>query len=302
MKIRASIYTGNGTSQSFRFGLGKPAAIFVNGQLTATVFATTAMAADFTLPLAGAGGSFSGGITSIDSDGFTVGTDSRVNTSGSVYLCILLYDDGAGDLSVGSYAGTSSAHAITLAGTWSGTPNAVIVKVNASFGGWFATSDMPTGQALPFSNSTLTTQRITALGSGTFSVGTNQNTNTLGNNYYYIAMKNNVVFNVLVYAGDGNEGHSVTTAVRPDVAILKGNNAQFAIFRTQNCHGADGTYSIANTGQITDAITELDPTAILLGQSLTANASTINFYGLIFREALLLDLFNVYYAQLRGAS
>ena len=54
-------------------------------------------------------------IQSLDADGFTVGTDDKVNYSGINYYWVA-FKAGAGELKVSSYSGTGVAHSITGVG------------------------------------------------------------------------------------------------------------------------------------------------------------------------------------------
>ncbi len=90
-------------------------------------------------------GRFSNGIKSLDSDGFTLGTDGRVNTNADGYIAICIRDDGSGDFKVGSYSGNAiDNHAITGVGF---APIALFVKGNLGRTGCARFSTQPANKA-----------------------------------------------------------------------------------------------------------------------------------------------------------
>lgn len=84
---KASSYTGDGGSSRAITGLGfQPDLVFVKGQSTQfPVFRTPTNSGDNTSATEYNIANFAGGVKSLDSDGFTLGADSRVNTNSSVY-------------------------------------------------------------------------------------------------------------------------------------------------------------------------------------------------------------------------
>lgn len=84
-----------------------PDVVLVKRSFTSpAVIRTSAMSGDLSKPLTIAGALTANYIQAFGTDTFQVGTDFRVNENLRVYWFMALFDDGAGDLAVGSYAGS----------------------------------------------------------------------------------------------------------------------------------------------------------------------------------------------------
>lgn len=99
-------YKGNGTDNRIISGLSsRPGVVIIKGDTSqVAVMRTSSMMGDKTKPLVGSTGLKSNLIQSLDSNGFTVGNDSRVNKNGVDYYWIA-FREVAGDMKVGSYTG-----------------------------------------------------------------------------------------------------------------------------------------------------------------------------------------------------
>jgi len=106
-EMTAGTYTGTGASQSIAGLNFSPDIVFVLGNngdepvYKVSVVTPAAVAFSFT------GGNSTNYITALGSDGFTVGTDTRVNRSGDLYH-YLAWNETAGKIGVGTYTGTGA--------------------------------------------------------------------------------------------------------------------------------------------------------------------------------------------------
>lgn len=108
MRVKTGTYTGDGTGSRAITGLGfTPVCVFAV-KSGSEVYWKSPMSGANTLSLTN--GLLADRITSLDSDGFTVGTSG--NASGSSYFWIALGAD-ATVFFQSSYVGTGSAHSIT---------------------------------------------------------------------------------------------------------------------------------------------------------------------------------------------
>jgi hypothetical protein len=179
-------YTGNGTSKSVTgLGFSPEYAMVLPAGSTAAVQRMSAMTRTFTF---GADTGSTTGITSLDSNGFTVGNSTSVNSNAATYYYIAWNQD-VDEMATTSYTGTGASHSITGVGF---QPSFVMVHAN----------DTTTGRAGAMRSSALSgtasqlftataneSTGITALGSGSFTVGTSTSVNNNGTTYDYVAFK-----------------------------------------------------------------------------------------------------------------
>jgi hypothetical protein len=175
-------YTGNGTSQSVS-GLGfSPEYVMMlpaNNQRATQRMA--GMTATFQFD---ADAGIANGITSLDSNGFSVGSNNKVNTSGITYHYVAFNED-VDEMDTSSYSGTGASHSITGVGF---QPSYVIVRANANQAGAHRPSAVSGTGSQVFSAPDETTG-ITALQSDGFQVGTSATVNNNGTTYDYVAFK-----------------------------------------------------------------------------------------------------------------
>jgi len=129
------------------------------------------------------------GVTSLDSDGFSLGTDSQVNGSGTTYH-YAAFNQCSGDLSTSSYTGDgTSSRSVTGVGF---QPGYVIVRANDTVtarAGVHRPAALTGASSLNFSAASNISNGITGLQSDGFLVGSNAATNTSGVAYDYVAFK-----------------------------------------------------------------------------------------------------------------
>lgn len=149
--------------------------------LTSTVVGDNSLTFD-------AGAAVADTIQNVQSNGFQLGTNASVNTSGTEYVYTMMKAT-PGILAVGKYTGTGVAMPITGVGF---QPDIVIVKNQASaVGARLYTASMVTNaQTSQFMSNTATDATgITALGADGFTVSTGASVNNSGSTLHWIAMK-----------------------------------------------------------------------------------------------------------------
>jgi hypothetical protein len=176
-------YSGNGTSQSVS-GLGfSPEYVMMlpaNNQRATQRMA--GMTATFQFD---ADAGIANGITSLDSNGFSVGSNNKVNASGITYHYVAFNED-VDEMDTSSYSGTAASHSITGVGF---QPAYVIVRANGNRAGAHRASAVSgTGSQL-FDATANETTGITALQSDGFQVGASNTVNASGSTYDYVAFK-----------------------------------------------------------------------------------------------------------------
>jgi hypothetical protein len=128
-----------------------------------------------------------GGITSLDGAGFTLGSDASVNRNGTTYH-YATFNECAGEMEVSSYTGNGSAsRQITGVGF---QPDYAIVRADdtaTARNGVHRPAAIGGSGSLLFGNSLAITNGITALQSDGFQIGANAGTNASGVSYPYVA-------------------------------------------------------------------------------------------------------------------
>lgn len=176
-------YTGNGSSQSTT-GLGfSPEYVMMlpaNNQRATQQMAGMSATYQFD-----ADAGIANGITALNSNGFSVGNNNKVNQSGVTYHYVAFNED-VDEMDTSSYTGTGASHSITGTGF---QPDYMIVRANGNREGAHRASAISgTGSQLFSANANETTG-ITALQSDGFQVGTSNTVNASGSTYHYVAFK-----------------------------------------------------------------------------------------------------------------
>ena len=106
-EMTAGTYTGTGAAQSIAGLNFSPDIVFVLGDNGDEPVYKVGVGTPATVAFSFTGGDSTNYITALGSDGFTVGTDTRVNRSGDLYH-YLAWNETAGKIGVGTYTGTGA--------------------------------------------------------------------------------------------------------------------------------------------------------------------------------------------------
>lgn len=185
--IESGSYTGNGTdNRDVVTGLSfEPGFVYIKRLSTQL----ESMATD---TMAGNSVRFSGGaiagneIQALNSDGFQVGTSSRVNASSTTYYWLAIKKEASG-VSTGSYTGTGSAGLNVTSAAFEPL-FAIVFPIGTSYG-YIRQDTMTTTSSAPSTGTTWNANGITAMLSNGFTVGSSANINTNTSTYYYLAFK-----------------------------------------------------------------------------------------------------------------
>lgn len=279
--IKTGYYIGNGSAHSIT-GLGfQPDIIIIKSDTTAgqVVLKTKDMSGDSTAYLSGATANFTGGVTSLDSDGFTLGTSAQVNSASVVYQWTAILSNGASGISVGTYTGNGLDNRdITGLGF---QPDMVMVKGNTTQLGVWKSSSM-TGEVTEYFSATaeLASDGIQTLSSDGFQVGTNATVNSNTLIYYYIAVKNSSgLFNVGTYTGNNTDNREITgVGFKPNFVFVKQASTQVAIMRTDTEYG-DKSLAFTATAQAADQIQALSDDGFQVGLTNINTNATVYYYA-----------------------
>src|SRR5262249_40589871 len=151
---------------------------------TATILRTSTMAGDSSKPMVLDNALVGNQVQSLDADGFTVGSDRRVNNSGTTMFWTAWKADA--DLKVGTYTGNGATQNVPGLPF---TPDFVIVAAATARRAIMATSAAPAGRSFEFDSNVWFANNITSLNAGGFSVVHNAGlpyANESGVVYHYV--------------------------------------------------------------------------------------------------------------------
>lgn len=154
-------------------------------------------------------------VTAFTASGFVLGTDNQTNKLGVPYQFLAIQKEGSDlNFEVGSYTGNAVDNRNIALSTITGTP-AFVSVFGANVGSAFWYSNVHSAdRSQPWGNELATvTNRIQALGAGTFQVGTNAAVNANLIVYYYVAIREVAgLFEVLSYTGNATDNRTITGA------------------------------------------------------------------------------------------
>ncbi|MGB2693942.1 MAG: hypothetical protein WBD55_02005 [Dehalococcoidia bacterium] len=235
MRLATGSYVGNATDNRQITGVGfQPDVVFVKCDCGQTAVArTSTMSGDASKELNLANALQPDLVQSLDADGFTVGTSSRVNNSGqAIYWVAMKVGD---ELKLGTYVGDGTDNrSITGVGfqaEWVATlgdGNEAIFRT-ASFSG-DAASRIP--------GTSLLTDRIQAIEADGFQLGTNIDVNQSGTTYHYMAWNASANITQSTYVGDGLDNRGITgVGFQPSFVWVKRDSGNQAVWRPASAAG-----------------------------------------------------------------
>ncbi len=223
--IKIGSYTGTGAAKSvtglgFALNGGSHVMLLIKGGANLAQVGTAEMGSNKMQDITGATPA-TGRLTSYDADGFTLGTDAKVNANGTVYHYIAIYDSTGASFRTGTYAGNATGpRAITGLGF---SPDGLMIFDDLGDTGGWRTSDMATDSYLPYNGGALLTDRILSLDSGGFTVSFRNEVNGTGRNYYWAAFDTTAnLFKPITYTGNGSDSRDITgMGFQPDAVMVK---------------------------------------------------------------------------------
>lgn len=234
MKVAVGTYTGNGTSQSIT-GLGALAGtatlspalggviIKAPGSISSNdgngVIRLGTMTGDKTKDIFSIDSVYSNVITSLDADGFSVGSGGRGNTNGRTY-CYVAWEADDTDSSIGSYTGNGADNRVIPTGL-DDHDLVIIVAEHVFTRPVWRTTLMSGDVTMTFENDANLTNCIEDQAAGDFEVGTDGFVNANAQTYHFAAFKISDVLNVLTWTGNGADNRSITGAgFQPTFAVV----------------------------------------------------------------------------------
>jgi len=224
-EVLSGSYTGDGSDNRVITGLGfTPDVVIIKGDTTQNgVLRTYTMTGDFTKDLID-GTISSNRVQSLDAEGFTIGTDARVNSNGVTYHWIA-WAAGAGQMTFGLYTGNGTAgRNINDLGF---SPEFVIVTGTTD-----QTVFRNAGGTLSFTfDGSSGSGWITALGADGFTLSGDSRVNGNGLSYGWVAWNESAgTMDVGSYTGNGADNRNITgVGFQPEFVITQNGGGKSTV-------------------------------------------------------------------------
>jgi len=289
--MSSGTYVGTGNAQVFsELGFSPDLVIIKANTYQPGIFSTRVMGGDSSSYLDSAGVNFSGGITALLSDSFTIGTSATVNSPGVTYYWTAFgnawnpeTNTGASDFVIGAYTGNGldSRNISRLPFT----PDMLTVKRNGTTGGVWRTSSHVGDSTSLFTATADNTNRLQALNTNGFQIGTDASVNTAANTYWYFAFATSSTFTVGTYAGTGS-AQNVNVGLQPYQIWVKGTGATQGVQRFSEMTG-DGALPFVNSVSVTNAITGILSTGFSVNTAPETNTLSSTYYYAVWKKNVL---------------
>lgn len=278
-------YSGNGSTLDVTGLLFAPDLVIIkDNAANQSVYRTRMMKGDSTAYFASATANFTTGITSLNSDGFSIGGSAVVNTNGNTYHWQAFGNAwnpfnhvGSNEFAIGSYYGNGIDNRDIFSVPFQ--PSLITIKRDGATAGIFRTSNISGDLSAFFTATAETANNIQVINSDGFNIGTSANVNTSASNYNWFAFKNGANFTNNSYTGNGTSQNITTVGFQPDLVWSKRTTAVRGAFRPSSLTG-NNTQLFLNVTNITNAITAFISNGFTIN-----NAAEVNTSGGIYRYA-----------------
>ena len=188
------------------------------------------------------------------------------------------------DIKTGSYTGNGVDDRLI---TGVGFTPVLLITINVTTGAWvWKSSSMAGDLSLAMVGSATVTNRIQALNSDGFELGTDTSVNGNGTSYHYIAFAaDTAVLDVGSYTGNGIDDTNITAGLTPVIVYTQGGSGASALsgnWRNSTMAG-DLSFRIHTaTAASANRIQSLGTNAFQVGTELEVNENTTTFYYFAF--------------------
>ena len=191
-----------------------------------------------------------------------------------------------GQMCIARYHGNSSSTINIVTGF---QPDVVLIKSNISTVAHYATSSMPIGNTLTFTNTAIDTTAtfISTINSNGFTAGSANN--AIGTTFYYIAFRQNLSFvRHGTYNGDAVDNRNILIAdgFRPDFLFVKATTTQHPVKNINQSYGDNSLYIGTPLANITNAIQRINSNGFQIGTHATVNTSATVYHFLAFSAGI----------------
>jgi hypothetical protein len=284
IKMATGYYTGDGSDdRDIPVGFQPDFVIVKDSNATEAIARTSTMAGDLSKPMGTSTAFQANNIQSFTANGFTVGTNNRVNRSGRFFIWTA-FKANSQAMRVGNYTGNGTSQSFSGFGF---SPELVILLGNNAQRAVSRFSGM--SRSFGFDASTGTTTAVTSLNADGFSVGNAAEANTNNVAYHYVAF-NDVANSIDIssYAGNNTDDRDVATVgFQPEYVLIRANDT--ATGRAANARASvlpdDNTLLFTATGVGPNRIQALQANGFQVGTSTDVNLNSVNYHYLAVRSA-----------------
>jgi signal peptidase I len=282
MRLATGTYVGD-TSDDRVVGVGfAPDAVFVKCTCgLAGIVRTSTMVGDASKVLGTGAVLVPNGIQSFDTDGFVVGTDTKVNGGSSRTYHWVALQRGT-DFAVGSYLGDGTDDR-SITGV--GLQPAWVLTLGDGDDSIVRPSSLTGDASYAITGTSSFANRIQALESDGFQVGSNATTNESGTTYHFLAWKAGPNVTQGTYVGSGTDSRSITgVGFHPELVWIKRDTSSQATWRPESATG-DVSLFFGGTVSNVDRIQALESDGFQIGTNAQVNSSGATYHYLALRDA-----------------
>lgn len=285
MQFKTGIFVGNGQDDRAITGLGfQPDVVLIkNGTQGNTVVRTSSMVGDISRSLGTGAGSESSQVKSLDTDGFTVGTDAQVNQNGVTIYWVAFQADPA-ELAVGSYVGNgANSRSITGIGF---QPGYVMVMNQSGQQAVQRFFDQTGDNSRAFDTNGEIPNRIRSFDVDGFTVGPHNSVNETGQIIHYVAwglVPGRIAAGT--YTGNGADDRAVPGAgMRPLYMLLADESGASQPIQRFSSLSAGLSLGVAGGSAFGNAIQDFLDTGFEVGTSIGVNNPGTDYYWVAFGD------------------
>ena len=284
IRVASGSYTGNGNDNRAITAVGfQPDVVIVKSDDSSGVaeIRTSTMSGDATKPMTGNTALTADLIQSLDSDGFTLGTNNAVNRNNRAYHWVAMKSY-SGHMALGSYTGNGTSKSITGLGF---SPEYAIVLPGAAQTAVQRMSAMT--RTFTFGADTGITTGITSLDSSGFTVGNSATVNSNAATYYYIAWNQDVdEMKTAAYTGTGASQSVTGVGFQPSFVMVHANDTVVGRGGAMRSSALSGTASqlFTATANESTGITALGGGSFTVGASATVNSIGTAYDYVAFKD------------------
>ncbi|MCB9464485.1 MAG: DUF11 domain-containing protein [Candidatus Eisenbacteria bacterium] len=220
-------------------------------------------------------------ISSLDSSGFTVGNNSRVNRNGSSYHWVAVR--GSSDtIASGQYTGNRVDN--RQIGGLGFEPRVVLVLPANNDDASLRCASMPDGQSARLRDKDLESNHIQGFYADGFEIGSDREVNDSYQTYYYIAWSVGAPeITDGMFDGDGVDGRTIDTAFGPEFLLIKRDADTGAVHRSDPSLG-DKAFGFRYEADFSDGIQALGDASFELGRDDRTNKSGSTYYWMAWES------------------
>jgi hypothetical protein len=284
IKMASGTYLGNATdNRAITVGFQPDFVMVKDTGNSEGVARSSSMSGDLSKPMGLLTALQADNIQSLDANGFTVGTDNRVNRNNRTYHWVA-FKTNSQAMKVGTYNGNGTTQSITGLGF---QPELVILMGNNAQRA--AARYSGAARTYGFDASTGVTTGVTAFGADGFTVGAAAEANANGVAYHYVAF-NDFANSISVgsYTGNNADDRAIATPnFQPEFAMVRADDT--ATGRAANWHPAslagDNTLLFTAATGSNNRIQAFQATGFQVGTSTDVNANTVSYRYLAVRSS-----------------